>query len=165
MHSLPTLTSPALLLFIALIFAIAAYLRQVSERATDLIEKIWGNEVPIYPLGKHHTDGKLDALQKKIDGLRKAAPWIIQLVIALAIYESTRLFVGALPSSRFQLFITTQIFPWVDLGFSIILIVLFCLLYRMHNRTRDRDKQVLEKTMEWLILEGKLGRHREDNRP
>ena len=82
----PMLSNPPAFILLTLVFAIAAYLRQVSENATKLRNEIrngvWKH---VYPAGAVHTQEKMRCLQKTRDSLAKGARWIICLAILIAL--------------------------------------------------------------------------------
>jgi hypothetical protein len=57
------LSNPPGFVLLALIFALAAYLRQIAENRADFIEEIQRNRVWNYPLGEKHTDMQIKRLR------------------------------------------------------------------------------------------------------
>lgn len=154
MHSLLSLGSPAVLVLIALLFAISAYLRQVSENATELMDRIQGDEVPLYPIGAKHTEEKLRALERTRYVLSKVAPFTIWFVILLGLRVVLQAFIEMIPfivthlkaASDFM----TAAFPFVDFFFVLWFQALLIALYIMHKLSRKRDEKVRQATKAWL---------------
>lgn len=137
----PMLSNPPAFLLLTLVFAIAAYLRQVSENAIKLRNEIRnGNWSSVYPLAALHTQEKLRLLEKTRDKLGKAAPW----TIALAIFIGLRCLAQAISLLCAGYVVATTGWidlaeRWVDIGIVLWLSIMLFILAVMHNKNRSDD--------------------------
>ena len=155
MHALPGSGSPAVLVLIAIAIAVAAYLRQVAEKATELMDRIQGGRVPLYPLGEEHTEKKLRALERTRIVLGKVAPYTIWFVMLLGFRALLQALLALTPvviSHRQSIVNALEAtFPIPDFVFLLWFQVLLIAFYIMHKRSRERDDRVRQKTAKWLI--------------
>jgi hypothetical protein len=138
---LPMLSNPPAFLVLTLVFAVAAYLRQVSENAVKLRNEIRnGNWSSVYPLDALHTKEKLRLLQKTRDKLAKVAPWLVWFAVLIAM----RCFAHAIVilSNAFEIEATRGVdltMRWTDAMITWFLFVVLVVLGIMHHKNRSDE--------------------------
>src|ERR1051325_465572 len=113
----PILNGPPGFVILALSFAVAAYLRQVSATASELSDKIRGGQVWNYPIGPPvptHTMMKLESLERTHAVLNKTAPFLVWLVIVASLRVVTYSLL-VLPVHHWMLESLKHSLPFVDL--------------------------------------------------
>jgi hypothetical protein len=142
------LSNPPGFILLALMFALAAYLRQMGEDREKLLDEIQGNRVWNFPRGKEHTDLKIRRLRTSQLIFR----WIARLCIVFSAGVAFRL--ASLAYVRYYFPDDTahydHFFRWFDFGIVSALLVLVCVLGAVHEIGRASDRKIADKMEVWL---------------
>jgi hypothetical protein len=148
----PILNGPPGFVILALVFAVAAYLRQVSASAIELSDKIRGGLVWNYPIAEplpKHTKLKLESLERTHNTLSSVASpvmvWFV-IVAALRVVLYSVLALPLLPSAVARI---GKFLPWVDLTITTGVFLMFVALGLIHRRSRQNNATVRRLTDEW----------------
>jgi len=136
----PVLSNPPGFVLLAIIFAVAAYLRQVAEVREKLLDEILGNKVWDFPLGETHTDSKIARLHSS----KVILGWIARLVIIFTIAVAFRLLMLGYARYRFSGDPThyANIFHVFDFAALLFVFLLICVLGAIHEFGRRSDQQI-----------------------
>jgi hypothetical protein len=144
----PLLKGPPQFIVLAIVVALAAYLRQVALGATDLRDKIRHNKIWNYPMREpyfsEYTKEKIHFLEEIIENLKVASPFIILLFLAVAVrivIDSLLRFLHDSASKPKWLFI-------VDFVIAEWLAVMFLSLMWTHLIARKKDENIGSKCRE-----------------
>lgn len=137
----PILSNPPAFLLLTLVFAIAAYLRQVSENATKLRNEIRnGNWSAVFPLDAAHTKEKMRLLQKTRNKLAQGARWIIGLAILIALRCLAHAIIVLCVAYGTETVGWVDIgLRWVDVGVTSSLSITLIILGVMHQVNQMED--------------------------
>ena len=151
MDSTPILNGAPVFIILGFTVALAAYLRQVSLNAQDVIERIKSNAIRSFPYDERniieeHTSERLKLLGKVHDSLSKVTRplFILMLVISIRIilYSASRVVASDSGNSL-------RFLHWFDVVISFSILGLICGLWLMHDRARKDDSRIRKLTSVW----------------
>jgi hypothetical protein len=147
----PILNGPPGFVVLALVFAVAAYLRQVNSSTLDLSDKIRGGLVWNFPISiplPTHTKRKLDSLDFTNKILSRVAPVMVWLAIIAAlrivIYSAF-----ALPFGKSLSLWLNSSLPWIDFAITSAVFLMFLVLGCVHWRARRTVDLIRKLTRQW----------------
>jgi hypothetical protein len=143
------LSNPPGFVLLALMFALAAYLRQMGEDRERLLEEIQGNRVWNFPEGKEHTNLKIRRLRIS----RSLFRWIARLCIAFSAIVGCRLALLAYVRCFFpdDTAHFGHLFRLLDFWIVSELFILVCVLGVIHEVGRANDRKIGTKMEIWLL--------------
>jgi hypothetical protein len=160
----PILDGPPGFVVLALIVALAAYLRAVSTGADELITKIKSEKLDLFPYdGKKtleeqqdHTRAKLRLLDNTRVYVAKVTPAMFFLMVFVAfrifLYALSRVDQDQLPHFGLGLrsfFLSSGFLRGFDLGLCIAILGLIIALFLLHRAARSNDDDVRTKLTDW----------------
>lgn len=142
------LSNPPGFILLALMFALAAYLRQMGEDRERLLEEIQGNRVWNFPRGEEHTDLKIRRLRTS----RFIFRWIARLCIVFSAGVAFRLALLAYCRYYFAYDMAhySHFFRRFDFWIVLALFVLVCILGVIHEIGRASDRKIGRIMEVWL---------------
>lgn len=139
----PLLSNPPAFVLLVLVFAVAAYLRQVNEAAAALYNQIRFGDAPVYPIGAVHTNAKLDSLKATRRNIEKRGPLVVRLTLVLAFRYVLQALIPLLSDQGAVARIDT-VLRWLDLGILLWLFIVLSVLAWLHKKARERDARLQE---------------------
>jgi len=137
----PLLSGPAQITLLALIIALAAYLRGVHTSAIGLRNQIRCGDVWAYPIDAEFTTKKLRHLDHIAESIRIASPFFIILSVALALrimIDSRLRYLRYDPQCN-------QILLAADVGITLWLLVGIMALMITHFMARRKDSAIAKE--------------------
>jgi hypothetical protein len=149
----PMLSSPPAFVLLGVAVGLAAYLRQLGESRSQLIDDIEYEKDEIqsrFPLGESHTNTKLKSLKASRRNLRIIAPIVIWFTIIIVVRLTLLAFARWwYPGDDDFLGI---VFRRADFGVMCGLTVIFVGLWYMHCAGRRNDKKLQPAIDKWKAI-------------
>ncbi|HKB68306.1 MAG TPA: hypothetical protein VKC61_20765 [Pyrinomonadaceae bacterium] len=151
MDSTPILNGAPAFIVLGFTVALAAYLRQVSLHAQEIIDKIKSNAVGSFPYNEgksiaKHTKEKLQLLENTRSKIAKVTRPVFVLMFFIAI----RLVLYAVSKLKFsQSADFLHFLHWFDLAISLSIMILVGGLWYMHESARTKDHYIGEMAAAW----------------
>ena len=132
--------SPAIAAYLALVIALAVYLRTVSASLTTTIEALIANPGSrLWPIGSKHREDKIALLRSTRAVIQLIAP----VVFVIAILGTARLLVWTL-NVAFPAMIQREWVVWADIALAAILVVMITAMFIVHLRMSGRERPIRE---------------------
>jgi len=145
MNSMPILDGPPVFILLAVVVGLAAYVRQVSLGAQNLIDDIERAASNIYPYDPTRLAQRTSAKLNLLRSTRKSLKGLTQVLFLFMTFVAVRVFVYA--RSRMGWTMLSSVFGevarhWFDLVASIALPLLVIAMWIMHSRARRKDDKI-----------------------
>jgi len=130
----PLLSGSAGVTALALVVALAVYLRNVSSNTQDNIEDILSDSSKVWHKGENHTHRRLALLSNTRQNIEDLTP----VMFALAVAFGLRVLAGAFPLHWWQQYIVPT-FPWIDFSLLAFFIMTFAGMWRAHHKIKAKE--------------------------
>jgi len=145
MNSMPILDGPPVFILLAVVVGLAAYVRQVSLGAQNLIDDIERGASNVYPYDPTRLAQRTSAKLNLLRSTRKSLKGLTHVLFLFMTFVAVRVFVYA--RSRMGWTMLSSVFGevarhWFDLVASIALPLLVIAMWIMHSRARGKDDKI-----------------------
>jgi len=154
----PLLNGPPAFALLAIMLALSAYLRSISDARSTLIDNIEYEVEPFvrwFPLGAAHTKKKLKYLRSS----KRILTWVSHPIIGVTAVITWRILMVTYARWKYPVdsehFSTT--FRVMDFFLLLVVFILICALWVVHTRGRRYDKSIRKKMRRWKKAQADLG--------
>jgi Na+/melibiose symporter-like transporter len=151
----PAFNSPASVTMLALIVALAVYLRQVSSTTQDRIEALLTSSADhvLWPRDERHTHDRIELLKNTRAIIERITP----LVFATSVACALRVIVYAASSLPYYPSSWNGVFSWIDIALASFVCTLIVGMWIAHSALKRKEKSVRRRMYSFAESRMKAG--------